>query len=178
MANKKPIVIEEQQCIYPELGNCHICTSHTTTNNKYPVCRKNGKLGNMSRHIWEEQNGTIPKGMQVCHKCDTPACVNIEHLFLGTAKDNAADKFSKNRQGNVGKRKPRAVVIGGSGTATYTVKEVAEFLNLSYRTILKMIKSGEIKACKIGHKVYRVSEEELKKIMNTEDVNNGNNSKQ
>lgn len=33
----------------------------------------------------------------VLHKCDTPACVNADHLFEGTSKDNAADKVAKGR---------------------------------------------------------------------------------
>lgn len=42
-------------------------------------------------------NGEIPFGLQVCHKCDVRLCVNPEHLFLGTAKDNALDRESKGR---------------------------------------------------------------------------------
>jgi len=43
-------------------------------------------------------HGPIPDGMQVCHACDNPPCVNPKHLFLGTAKANAHDRDQKGRR--------------------------------------------------------------------------------
>lgn len=40
-------------------------------------------------------SGPIPKGMFVCHKCDNPPCVNPDHLFLGTSKDDNQDRHRK-----------------------------------------------------------------------------------
>lgn len=43
-------------------------------------------------------NGPVPAGANVCHRCDTPLCVNPNHLFLGTQKDNIHDMGEKGRQ--------------------------------------------------------------------------------
>jgi hypothetical protein len=57
------------------------------------------------RMAWVLAHGEIPESQLVLHHCDNPRCVNVDHLFLGTYKDNEADKLSKGR--NYEQRKTR-----------------------------------------------------------------------
>jgi len=49
------------------------------------------------RAAYAAHHGPIAKGLVVCHTCDNPSCVAIEHLKLGTQQDNLADMWSKGR---------------------------------------------------------------------------------
>lgn len=64
----------------------------------YGLLKVRGRRYRVHREIWGQANGPIPSGMCVCHRCDTPNCVNLDHLFLGTNLDNIVDKVSKDRQ--------------------------------------------------------------------------------
>ncbi len=55
------------------------------------------KTVRVHRVIYEITHGPIPEGMVVCHSCDTPACINIDHLWLGSVKDNKHDEMRKGR---------------------------------------------------------------------------------
>ena len=52
---------------------------------------------NAHRAGWLLFKGPIPDGMEVCHRCDNPPCVRLDHLFLGTISDNARDMVAKGR---------------------------------------------------------------------------------
>lgn len=78
--------------------------------------------------------GPIPPGLAVCHKCDNPRCINPEHLFVGTWKENADDRDAKGR--NV----PAPILRGESSPwSKLTDQQVAEIRNsqLSSRAIAK-----------------------------------------
>lgn len=101
----RPLRERFEERIQPEpMSGCHLWTG--STNKCYGVVGKGGRSGGMfqaHRLSWEFSNGPIPDGLHVLHKCDTPACVNPDHLFLGTNGDNIRDAIAKGRQYQVAK---------------------------------------------------------------------------
>ena len=65
--------------------------------NGYVRITVNYKSWYAHRYMWFYHFGEIPAGFDVCHKCDNRRCHNIEHLFLGTRKDNMQDAKQKGR---------------------------------------------------------------------------------
>ena len=82
------------------------------------------------RVSWLLFMGEIPDGMHVLHKCDVPACVNPDHLFLGSHQENMTDKAEKGRapsgENHWSRRAPDNVARGErSGHARLTEEDVA-----------------------------------------------------
>ena len=63
------------------------------------------------------EHGEIPKGMLVLHKCDNRLCVNPDHLWLGTHKDNTQDMIAK------GRRRKSSQVVRGEGVSNSKLTE-------------------------------------------------------
>lgn len=84
-------------------SECWLWQGKAKTAYGYGLLGKGGRSdrsgGNVAAHrvSWELHCGPIPAGLFVLHKCDIPACVNPNHLFLGTIRDNALDMFAKGR---------------------------------------------------------------------------------
>lgn len=55
------------------------------------------------RFVYTAINGQIENGLEVCHKCDTPLCINPDHLFIGTHAENMQDMTKKGRNWHSGR---------------------------------------------------------------------------
>lgn len=64
---------------------------------KYGHIKVKNKMWIASRYSYHLLVGNIPDGLFVLHRCDNPSCVNPDHLFLGTQKDNMQDMIKKGR---------------------------------------------------------------------------------
>lgn len=89
--NGRNVILEEQ------LNGCIYCTSHCKDKDGYTRIRYKGKHERLFRILYSEKHGDIPKGVLIRHKCDDPACCNVNHLEPGTSKDNVEDMIKRGR---------------------------------------------------------------------------------
>jgi hypothetical protein len=110
----------------------------TTEHAGYGVFRFNNKAIRAHRLSWELTYGHIPKGMHVLHTCDTPACGNPRHLFIGTALDNCRDACKKKRNA-FGERHGHAKLTNQQvfeiRKDAHSTREIAKKYNVSYSLI-------------------------------------------
>ena len=116
----------------------------------YGRVRWNGKGRGAHRMAWQVSRGLIPEGLCVCHKCDVRSCINPDHLFLGTHRDNVIDMWAKGRGSRNGLREEdhpknrlsRAQVFVIKAD-TRTHRKIAEEYGVCSSTVTR-IKTGQL----------------------------------
>jgi hypothetical protein len=84
--------------VVPVKTGCHIWRSRLNEQDKHGTLNVNGVAIPAYRIALEVKLGRpIAKGKQANHTCDVRACVNPDHLYEGTQKDNVADAIKRNR---------------------------------------------------------------------------------
>jgi len=107
------------------------------------------------RKAWSEANGPIPKGMCICHTCDNRACVNPDHLFLGTIADNNRDMRNKGRGGS-GPPFPSGAGHPNSRHSDFLVNEVRMAASSGlYRTYREVARLYDVSDDQVGRWVRR-----------------------
>lgn len=103
----------------------------------------NGRYWRAHRLAWSLVHGDIPPGAVVCHKCDNPPCVNVEHLFVGSIADNVQDRTLKGRsasQEQHGSAKlSLACVAFIRGCYGFSGKELARMFGVSDMAIYRVL---------------------------------------
>lgn len=122
----------------PLSNGCIEWTFHKTKDGYGKLFHK-GKSILAHRFSYEVHVGEITN-FYVLHKCDNPACVNPEHLFLGTQKDNVKDMVNKDRHIKHKITKQQALTIRNM-SGSYT--KIGALFNVS-RTLVRHIKQNKI----------------------------------
>jgi len=105
----------------------------------YGRLNQKGKDRYAHRQAWIDENGPIPEGSVILHKCDNPSCVNVDHLRIGTQSDNIADRVKKDRSAkglSNARTKATPDVINTIMRSRLSSRKLASLLGISHTTVL------------------------------------------
>ena len=141
-----------------QVGDCLEWAGHIHSRGYGTVCFK-GKSFRAHRFFYEHFLGKVKDGLYVCHKCHNKKCVNPEHLYAGTQKQNMDDMVAANRQAK------------GDAIAKHKLGELnaaSKLTNQQRCQILFCLDSGE-KQAHVAKK-FRVSDATIFRIKNKREV--------
>lgn len=95
-----PIMVKLLRRSAPD-GGCLIWTGGTDKGG-YGKVWHDGRSMRAHRAAWIAAHGDVPDGLLVLHRCDNPPCFLVEHLYLGTAKQNQQDRAERTGWDGVG----------------------------------------------------------------------------
>lgn len=110
-----------------------------------------GRQDYAHRFSYSHLNGPIPKGQFVRHKCDTPTCVNPDHLELGSHNDNMRDMVERGRSG-AGEKNSCAKLTAVEVVAIYKSDEPRSVLAKRYG-----ISKANVRSIKVGNSWAKVT---------------------
>lgn len=124
----------------------------------YGMYKYNGRTIRAHRFAWFIKTGNlIPDKIMACHKCDSPPCVNPEHIFLGSGKDNYDDMRNKGREKKLkGQDCSRSLLNNETALKIYKNKNLTQLeLSKIYKvapSTISAIKNGQNWSSVTGHK--------------------------
>lgn len=128
------------KCLVKRKDECWNWIAATASEGRYGCFRYGKTMKQAHRIAWMLHSGKYPHGICVLHKCDNTLCVNPNHLFTGTQRDNVRDMHKKGRNADSsrpGERNGNAVItqadvnkiIGLRGK--YTQREIGRMFGIS-----------------------------------------------
>ncbi len=100
--SSKPFVVRTVDIVLSSYvvssSGCWEWTGTIMQKEDYGIACHRGKRQRAHRLSYMYHKGQIPEGLLICHTCDNPPCINPDHLYAGTPKDNSSDMVSKGRQ--------------------------------------------------------------------------------
>lgn len=128
-------------------GGCWLWMGEIDPKGKHGILRSGGQIWSAYRLSYEIYKGEILEGLCVCHSCDVRACVNPDHLWLGTQQENIHDALVKGRMNNRGEnnwhsklKEPQVIeIVDLYKTGDYSQEQLAEKFGVEHSIISGII---------------------------------------